>query len=638
MFEFVRTHQRLMQFILLLFIVPSFALVGISSYVGGGSPDTIAIVAGENITQQEFDNAFREQMNQMRARLGAKFDESLFNTPQAKEEILNNLITQRVLSIAARRDNLSVPDSVLQQTILAYPGLTLPDGAFDYQGYKTALASRGVTPAMYESGLRQDLVVQQLTSAVQGSAFAPKTVVQQVDNIMGQQREIQSLEFDASTYVSQVKITDAMLKDYYEKHGSQFTIPESAKIEYVVLDGPAIAAQMSVTDDDIKSYYDQNRKNYSTDEQRRASHILIKVNKDANAAEQAAAKTKAEEVLALVRKDPANFAELAKQYSQDEGSAKEGGDLGYFGKGMMVKPFEDAAFKLKKGEISDLVKSDFGYHIIDVTDIKPATEKPLDQVKDQISDEIRKQKATKQMSDMAETFTNTVYEQSDSLKPVVDKLHLKIETADHLSREPNLANKANPILSNTKFLNALFSDDAIKNKRNTEAIEVAPNTLVSGRIVEYKPVSKKPFDEVKDAVTMLVKLDAAEALAKKTGEEKLANLIAAKDAPASAQGFGSNKFISRAQQGGVPAPAFNSIMNADATKLPAYVGANLPGQGYVIYRITKIQQAAPDAMRTAELSRQIDDVLAAQDLYGFVQVLKDKEKVKIVKPFSAAVN
>lgn len=634
MFEFVRTHQRLMQFILLLFIVPSFALVGISSYVGGGDVDTLAKVAGETISQQEFDNAMRDQMSRMRERLGAQFDEALFNTPEAKESVLDNLITQRVLKVEARRENLSIPDSVLQQTILAFPGLTLPDGAFDYQGYKAALANQGLTPTMYESNLRQDLAVQQLTSAIQGSAFAPATVVAQISDIMGQQRDIQSLDFNAADYVSQIKITDAMLKDYYDKHGSQFVIPESAKIDYVVLDGAQIAAQMTVSDDDIKSYYDQNIKNFSTDEERRASHILIKVDKDASAANQAAAKAKAEEVLALVRKDPANFAQLAKQYSQDEGSAQNGGDLGFFSKDMMVKPVEEAAFKLKKGEISDLVKSAFGYHIIDLTDIKPAIVKPLGEVKNQISEEIKKQKASKQFSEMAETFANTVYEQSNSLKPVADKLKLKIETADNLMRNANPVNKANLILSDPKFLKALFADDAIKNKRNTESLEVAPNTLVSGRIVEYKPASKRPFDEVKDVVTMLVKVAEADSLAQKAGEAKLASLRASGNA-AEASGFGNNKMISRSNPAaGVSPAAFSLIMNADARKLPAFIGVNLSGQGYVIYRINKIQ-AASDPARTAEYTKQVEDVLGSEDLYDFVAMLKRKDKVDIVKPFSA---
>lgn len=638
MFEYVRTHQRLMQFILLLFIVPAFALVGVSSYVGTGNVDVIAKVNGENISQSEFDEALRNQMNQMRQQLGAQFDESMFNTPAVKESVLNRLITQRVLRAEAKKENLSISDAVLQQTILAIPGLTLPDGAFDYQGYKNVLANQGMTPEMYESNLRQDLAIEQLTDAVQGSAFAPKTVISQVAQIMGQQREIQSLDFNAADFVQQAKITDPMLKAYYDTHSAQFAVPESAKIAYVVLSGDTVAAQMTFSDDEIKSFYDQNIKNFSTEEQRRASHILIKADKDATSAEQAAAKAKAEEILALVRKQPGNFAELAKQYSQDEGSAQKGGDLDYFGKGMMVKPFEDAAFTLKQGEISGLVKSDFGYHIIHLTAIKPASVKPLAEVKDQIGEEIKKQKASKKFSEMAESFTNTVYEQSDSLKPAADKLKLTIETADDLTRDPNSTsekNKLNPILSNPKFLKALFSDDVIKNKRNMEALEVEPNTLVSARITEYKPASTRPFDEVRDVVTMFVKLAESEALAKKAGEEKLAALVANSASPSNASGFGNNKIISRTKQEGVPPEAFNLLMNADTTKLPAFVGVNLAGQGYTVYRINKVQQVAPDAASTAQLTKQLDDVLASEDLYEFVAMLKQKGKVEIIKPFSA---
>lgn len=643
MFEYVRTHQRLMQFILLLFIVPSFALFGVSSYFGAGNADAVATVGGDTISQLEFDEALRNQMNQMRQQLGEQFDEARFNTPEVKQSILDRLITQRVLKAEAKKENLSISDAVLQQTILAIPGLTLPSGAFDYEGYKNVLANRGMTPEMYESGLRQDLAVEQLIAAVQDSAFAPKTVISQISKIMGQQRDIQSMEFDAAEYVKQLKITDAMLKTYYEQHSAQFSVPESAKIEYVVLNRDAIASQATASDDEIKSFYDQNIKNFSTDEQRRASHILIKTDNDNSSAGQAAAKAKAGEILALVRKQPARFAELAKQYSQDEGSAQKGGDLGYFSKGMMVKPFEDAAFQLKQGKVSDLIKSDFGYHIIHLTAIKPTSVKPLAEVKDQITDDIKKQKATKQFREMAETFTNTVYEQSNSLKPVVDKLKLNLETAADITRDPNSANvknKENPILLDPKFLKALFSDDVVKNKRNMEALEVAPTTLVSARIVEYKPASTRSFDEVKDVVTMFVKLAESEALAKKAGEEKLAALIKAEAAkPADAAGFGNAKTISRTKQEGVPPEAFNLLMNADTSKLPAYVGVNLAGQGYVVYRINKVQQAATDAateaVTTAQLSQQLAAMLGSEAIYEFVAMLKQQGKVKIIKPFSA---
>jgi peptidyl-prolyl cis-trans isomerase D len=632
MFEYVRTHQRLMQFILLLFIVPSFALVGISSYLRGSGDNTIAQVASENILQQEFDDALRDRINQMRQRYGAQFDEAMFNTPEMKQSVLDTLISQRAIKAEIQKESLTVSDLELQKSILAIPGLTLPDGSFDKQGYARALNSQGLTQAMYESGLRIDLAQQQLTGSIQATAFASKTLAAQVNAITNQEREIQGLNFKAADYVSQVKLTDAVLHAYYEKNAAQFAIPESANIQYVVLSGDAIASQMTASDEEIKEMYNQNIKNYTNDEQRRASHILIKVKKDASAADKAAAKAKAEEVLALVRKEPAKFAELAKQYSQDEGSAQQGGDLDFFGKGVMLKPFEEAAFKLKQDEISDLVVTDFGYHIIHLTAIKPATVKTLDQVKDQIAEDIKKQKAAKKFSELAETFTNTVYEQPDSLKPAADKLKLTIQSANDLTRTPNPANLAaltNPVLSNPKFLKALFSDDLIKNKHNMEALDLGSNTLVSAHITEYKPASTRPFEQVKELVTARLTSEESVKLAQKAGEEKLASLRAKPDDV----GFTPSIVVSRLQQPPITRNAFDAVMKADVRTLPAFVGVEMPGQGYAVYRINKVQQAETDPRRAEEVAKQLDNVLGSEALYTFVQQLKKDGKAKIVKPF-----
>ncbi|RYG21319.1 MAG: peptidylprolyl isomerase, partial [Burkholderiales bacterium] len=335
------------------------------------------------------------------------------------------------------------------------PDLQGADGKFDVERYKALLAAQGMSPTMFEAQLRQDLALQQINAAVQNSAFAPKALSTRLSEINEQQREVQEMMFKASDYASKVKITDEMLKSYYDNSGSRFEVPEQVKAEYVVLNAAAAAAQVTVSDADIKSYYDQNAKRYTTEEQRRASHILITAPKDAPAKDRAAAKAKAEALLAQLRKNPADFAKLAKENSQDPGSAERGGDLDFFGKGMMVKQFEDTAYKLQKGQISDVVESEFGYHIIQVTDIKPGGARTLDQVKDEIGAEIRKQLAAKKYTELAETFSNTVYEQADSLKPVADKLGLKIETVANIGRNPNPALKDAPY-NNAKFLNALF--------------------------------------------------------------------------------------------------------------------------------------------------------------------------------------
>ncbi|AEK62264.1 SurA N-terminal domain-containing protein [Collimonas fungivorans] len=633
MFEFVRTHQRLMQFLLLLLIIPSFALVGLQSYSSfGDGANTVAKVAGQPITQQDWDAALRQQMDRMRQAFGDRFDPKMVETPQAKQGVLDNLIAQRVLVAAVGSEHLSVSDQSLQQAIMGVPELHGADGKFDNERYKALLAAQGMTPTMYEARLRQDMAMQQLNGAVQTTAFTPKTVAMRLSDINDQERDVQELLFKTADYAAQVKVTDAMLQDYYVRNAKEFEIPEQIKADYVLLDSAAVAAQVTVSDADIKSYYDQNVARYTVPEERRASHILIAVKKDAPAAEQAAAKAKAEGLLAQVRKTPADFAKIAKANSQDTASGELGGDLGYFGAGSMVKPFEDAASKLKQGEISDLVQSDFGYHIIELTGIKPAVVKPLDEVKADIGAEIKKQLAARKFTELAEAFSNTVYEQADSLKPVADKLHLQIQSAANLGRQPNPAAAAAPY-NNQKFLTALYSDESLKNKHNTEAVEIAPNTFIAGHVTEYKPVTKRSFEEVKAIITDKVTRTEEAALAKKAGEEKLAALRAQD----SGSGFGATQTVSRVKNQGINPAGFEAVMKANVNKLPAFVGVVLPQQGYGLYRIAKVgQPAAQDqARRTAE-QQQITGVLAQQEMLAYVDVLKEKAKVKILKPVVTA--
>lgn len=632
MFEFIRTHQRLMQIFLMLLIIPSFALVGISGYKSfGDDASTIAKVAGQAVTQQQWEAAQRQQMERYRQMLGSQFDQKMFDSPEAKQAVLDNLIAERAVGAEVARAHLSVGDAVLQKTIAEIPGLVTADGKFDFERYKALLAAQGMTPEMYDARLRADMAVQQLSSAVQGTAFAPRSVAGRLSDINEQEREVQEMLMPVSQFMSQVKVTDEMVKAFYDKNSQFFEVPEQAKIEYVVLNNTAVAEQVSVSDAEAEAYYKQNEKRYTSEEARRASHILIAVKKDATAADKAAAKAKAEAVLAEVRKAPHDFARIAKAKSEDPASAELGGDLDVVEKGALPKAVEDAAFKLKQGEISELVQSEFGYHILTLTSLKPAALKPLDGVKGEIVAELKKQKSAKKYSELAELFSNTVYEQADSLKPVVDKLKLKVETVDKLARNPSPALGAAPY-NNAKFLKAIFSDDALKNKRNTEAVEVAPNTLIAGRIVEFKPASKRPLAEVDALIRQRVTQEEALKLAKTIGAANLAALQKSGDSA----GFGPARVVSRSKADGINQMAVAQVMKADTSKLPAYVGVEVPGLGYGIYRIAKVQQAAqPDAARRKSEQDQIANILAQQEMYDYVEVLKQKAKVKIVKPIAA---
>ncbi len=626
MFDFVRNNKRVMQGLLLVIILPSFVLVGVESYQNRGDAAAgVATVAGQKVTQQEWEEAQRRQIDQARQMMGPQFDQKMFETPEAKQAILNNLVAERAINAEIAASHMTVGDEAIARQISEIPGLRKPDGSFDMEQYKSLLAAQGLTPAMYDQRLRRDLTVQQLVGSIQQTAFAPRSVATRLSDINDQEREVQELVFPIAQYLPQVQVTDAMVKAYYDKNAQQFSIPEQVRAEYVVFDAEAVAGQVQVSDAEVTDYYTKNLKNYTTPEQRQASHILINLARDAKAADQAAAKAKAEAVLAEVRKNPANFAEIAKAQSQDQGSAPQGGDLGVVEKGAFVKPVEDAIYALKDGEVSGLVQSEFGYHIIKITSLKPAQQKPLEAAKDEIAADLKKQKMSTKYSEMAETFTNMVYEQSESLKPVADKLGLKIQTVDALTRKPNPALAAAPY-ANEKFLAALFGTDAIKNKRNTEAVEVAPSVLISGRVVEFKPATKRPLAEVDAQIRQRVTLEEAARLARAAGEQKLAAVKASGDAT----GFGAPSIVARTKQPTINTAAAIAVLKADVSKLPAYVGVEVPGQGYGVYRIGKVAQpAAPDAARRTQEAQQIGQLVGQAEMYNFVETLKTKAKAKV---------
>ncbi|WP_229506592.1 SurA N-terminal domain-containing protein [Massilia sp. BJB1822] len=623
-----------MQILLAILIIPSFALVGISGYQSfGDDANTVAKIDGQALTQQEWDAAQRNQLENFRQRMGPQFDQKLFDTPEFKNNVLENLIAERAISAEVKRAHLSVSDATLQKTILDTPGLTGDDGKFDYDRYRKLLTAQGLSEQGYEADQRRRMAMGQLAESVEATGFAPRTVSKLLSDFSAQEREVQELVLPAAQYLSQVKVTDEMVKAFYDKNSKFFEVPEQAKIEYVVFNAAAVAASETATDEEVANFYKQNEKRFTTPETRRASHILVAVKQGASAADKSAAKAKAEAILADVRKNPGDFAKIAKAKSEDPVSAEVGGDLNVIEKGSLVKPVEDAIFQLKQGEISNVVESEYGFHVLTVTQLKPASVKPLDEAKAEVVAEVKKQKAAKQYSEMAETFTNTVYEQSDSLKPVADKLGLKIETAEHLSREPSPMLGTAPF-NNAKFLKAIFGDEVLKNKRNTEAVEVAPSTLIAGRIVEHKAASKRPLAEVDAQIRQRVTIEEAAKLARKAGEEKLAAVKKSNDVA----GFSEARLISRAKaDNSVPPQAAAALMKADTSKLPAYIGVEVPGQGYGVYRINKVQQPTQqdDARRKMEAER-ISQAQSQQEMFDFIEALKRKAKAKVLHTSSAA--
>jgi len=640
MFDFVRSHTRLLQFILVLLIFPSFVFFGIQGYsrFTGGENETVAKVAGHNITRAELDAAHREQIERVRRQMPG-IDAKLFDTPEMREQTLEGLLRERVLLAAADKLNLATTNDRLQRELMSVPQLAAlkrPDGSFDVDTYRALLQAQGMTPEMFEARVRQDATQRQVLQGVAGTAIAPVASADAALDALLQQREIQVQRFDTKDYLAKVNPSDAELEVYYKNpaNAMQFQAPEQASIEYLVLDTDAIKKGISVSDDDLRQYYAANEKRYAVPEERRASHILVKAEKSAPAAEREKAKAKAEKLLAEVKKNPGSFAELARKNSDDPGSAERGGDLDFFARGAMVKPFEDAAFGLKPGEVSGIVESDFGYHIIQVTGARGGEKRSFESARAEITDEVTKQAAQRKFSEVALEFTNLVYEQADSLKPAADKLKLEIRSAQNVTRTPGP--EAKGPLASAKFLEALFGADTLRNKRNTEAVEVGPNQMVSGRVLQYSPAHQRPLAEVKVMVRERVAAEQAAAAARKDGEARLAQVNAAPDTSLAAP-----VVVSRSQTHELPRPLVDAVLRAPAAKLPGFVGVDLAGQGYAVAKLVKVlgrDPAAGDATRVQQQYAQAWGDAEGQAYYAALKTRLRAEKTVNAAAAASAVS
>lgn len=634
MFEFVRQHNRLFQFLLMLLILPSFALVGMQGYTSmmGGANTAVASVDGRKITQGEWEVAQREQADRIR-RQNPTVDPKLLDSPEVQRQALEGLVAERTLQAAANHQHFTVSDERLAAVFKNDPQFAFlrnPDGSIN----KAILAAQGMNSAIFVEKLRQDLSLRQVTSGVESSAVTANANAKLAFDSLLQQREVQLQRFDIKDFAAKVSPSDADIDAFYKEpaNAAKFQLPESAQIQYVVLDLEALKKDVKFSDEDLQNYYKENAARYGVPEERRASHILIKVERSAPADERAKAKAKAEELLAQVRKTPGEFAALAKKNSQDEGSAVNGGDLDFFSRGAMVKEFDAAVYAMKQGEISNLVETDFGYHIIQLTGTRGGDKKPFESVRAEVENEVRKQLAQRRYSEAAEQFGNLVYEQSDSLQPAADKLKLQVQTATvQRQAQPGAAGP----LASAKLLEAVFGNDALRNKRNTEAVETAPSQLVSARIVQHNPSRVPPLADVKDRVRGQYIRKLAGEQAKKAGEARLAAL---KANPADTAGFDAAVAVSRAQPQNLSRAQLEAVLGADAAKLPAVVGVTADDGGYVVVRINELKPRDAAVIDDKRAAQQYAGAWARAEGQAYLAALKSQYKaaISVEKPASAA--
>jgi peptidyl-prolyl cis-trans isomerase D len=567
MFDVVRNNKRIVQFFLILLVIP-FAFFGVDFLRGGGAVHVAKVGEGRVLLAQ-FQEALRSQQK------------GVASSGVDTQAVLKDMVDYQLLVQEINRQRLLVDKATLRNVIYSIPYFH-EKGVFSEARYKAVLEREQITPEAYEASLRQKIQFQFLVDTLRESAFVPKTVASREADLLLEIRDVQEFLIPWGNFASQVKLEADAAQKFYDENLDRFKQPELARVEYVVLE--------------------------NSPEERRASHILLST----GGADKAGVKAEAERLLLEVKKAPDQFAELAKAHSQDPGSAANGGDLGFFVREMMVKPFADAVFSMREGELSGLVETDYGFHIIKVTGIKPG------------------RFGSRSFAEVEEEFSDLVFnDQPDSLKPVADKYNLTVYQSGWLPRQAGDAPSG--VFDNPELREAVFSDDVIKNGHNSKAVQVAPNLMVSARLLEYQPASQRPFDAVKDEIEARLKQERATALAIEQGKTRLSELRDDKDNKVKGIRWGATRSVSRIDSGSLEnAAAVPAIFKTDVKTLPAYVGVEAPGVGYVLYRINKVTHNQMEEAQFKAFSQQdLARIVGVAQVNAYVNALRQRYKVEI---------
>ena len=639
MFDFIRSHRRWMQFILLLLIVPSFVFFGVQGYSSFMSTEPeLATVADQPIRLGEFNQARTAQLEQYRNMLGAQFDAAAFDTPAFRQELLNRMIDERVVAAAASKGRYSVSDETLRRTIAAIPAVQ-ENGQFSSQRYRDVLAAQGMTPTTFELGLRRDLAIAQVLQPIGLTARVPSEVAEKILVLLTEKRTVERRIFVAAEFAKSISVSQEDIKKWYDSHQSELMVPENLDVQYLVLNEAAASKDVKVSDVNIEGFYKQNQSRYGQPERRRVSHILIEVPASANDATKSQARLKAEDIANRAQAEPQNFAALAKEFSQDSGSASQGGDLGWIAKNMLVPQVEESVFGLAPGKISGVVESPFGFHVINVREVQSASIKPIAEVRDDITNEIRKQLAAEQFAQMASKLTSLVYDQRDSLEPISTALNIPLRTATGLTREGllpiTLRNGAampsdadQTILGNPKVRQAAFSSDVLKDKLNSGVIEVSPDVIVAIRVTTVHPAHVPGLNVVTEQIKSRLTQELALVAAESAGVNELSLLKTSPNTQPA--GFETALTVSRQQPETLGREQLEAVMSANVTALPAYVGAKGADQ-YTVIKISKVEKgSASDASQIVQLQNQLSQAWGAAEEQAALTILRQAYKVKLL--------
>ena len=623
MFEAVRKNKRIAQVILVL-ISLTFAFWGVDSYLNDRTNTSeVASVGDSKISGYQFEQAMREQQDRLRAANEGQVDADALNSPLFRRAVLENIVNQRLLALYAFENGLSVSDQQLRETIAGIESFQ-EGGQFSMSRYQAALRGQGMSELGFQERLRGELANQQILSAIGEAAVVPTSSARRFLAAQLEERTVHTVQLKPEDYVDQVSVTADDAKAYYDTNASDYEVPARVKARYVVLSPTNLRQGLKIAEAEARAEYEQTKQNFGVAEERKASHILVQVGADASEAEIAEARAKAEQLLAEIKAAPETFSDVARKSSDDPGSAQSGGDLGFFARGAMVKAFEDAVFEAGEGLLPEPVRSDFGFHIVRVDEIRPATIPSFEEVRARIEAELLDKAANRRFLEVAENFANIVYEQPDSLEPAAQAFDLEVKTTDDWieAGAERLADFESP-----ELVNALFSKDVLENKHNSDAIDVGNNTMVAVRVEAHEPARQRPFDEVKDEVEARLRTVKAAQLARADGVEKLEALRAGKGP---ALQWGEAITVQRGL-GVLPPQAVAQVFSVPESPLPAYAGLELGDAGYALFRVDAVKHAeiAPDDERVAEIARQYGQLLGAQDLRAFLAELRDAYPVKV---------
>jgi len=624
-----KKSQGWVAWLIVLIIAIPFALFGINSYFEGAGQVTVAKVDGEKINAQTFANAMEQRRRFFRSQLGTNFDPAMVDNPEFRLQVVEGLISNRLIQSYARDNGLRLSDDALLTSIVENQTFQV-DGKFDQDTYRRAISARGYSTEGFEQQARVTGGIDQVQTALQGSALVNPQEVDQLLTLMLQQREADYVVLSAADVLGEMTVSDEESREEYEANEANYQQAERMKLDYLSLSIDDLMSDIELDDEEIQQAYEANKGKYLSPETRMASHILFTVKGSATQAEQEEVLTRANGVLERIRAGE-DFAALASEFSEDPGSKLKGGDLGIIAEGQMVPNFEKVVYSMAEGEISDPVQTEFGYHIIKLNKLDGAVARPLKDVRDEVAKAEKQRLAAIQFNESAETFRTMVFEEPDNLDVAAEALGLELKTSDWVTRDNGKDAFSNPRVRATAF-DSVVLDEAL----NSDVIELEDGSLLAMHKNEHQSQITRPFEQVKMDIESSLKQRKASERVKADGEALIEELKAGE--PEEKLEFvelpklRTDARTEVEQQ--VSAEVFGQSLS-ESTSLVSGFGMN--NGDFAVYRLSAIVQGDPasatEEQRTA-LVRQLESRDANSAYSLFRQILREDADVEI---FSSSI-